>query len=677
MEITPKIEASWLNELKDEFKKDYFKEIKKNIINDIEAWETIYPSMNLIFNAFEHTHFNDLKVVILWQDPYHGIWQAHWLCFSVQDWIKKPPSLKNIFKELKSDLNISIPENWNLKTSLSLFSTVNWKYPEPTNWVDIQYNWWKIWNQWTFWKDTIRNIRIISSVPKDPLYNNEFTYSVTTNRMEYEIAWIVESDLSYNNIFFKTSASNWTKVYIDWNYNWLIAKTNILWTTYVLATPSIISTDLTNTNIENIINNNKLTYKNYTSFPSSYKPYIENWNNSFNFSPNNIIVFSWSLNDLNDTNNQIAFLENIQNSYYWTNVINDSSIIRNIVNFDSTENRFKTLACNVINFSLKHFVECNWLDFLTYYVINILHIDINNLPWNKIEVVFQDSLWNYWFWTNWWIALYDWINWIIYDKNNSDLINDHITSITEDNNWFYWFGTVNWISKFDWSTWINYSWTTLVNTHIQYLYSNSDWTVRIWTNWWVTTYNDETWNNYTKKTDWLSHNNITAIYQDSDENIWFWTNSKWVDKYFLVDWEWEISNYKWINTSNWLPNNKINYIYEDNSNNVWFGTNWWLWKLTWDSDNPSNWTPYTNINTGYGLIHDKIRYIFEDNSNNLWFGTEWWISKYDWNSTWTSYTTSEWLLWNIIYAIFKEDNWNILILNNWWMNTIDNNWIIH
>lgn len=115
MKITPKIEASWLEVLWEEFNKDYFKEIKKNLMKDIKAWETIYPPMNLIFNAFEHTHFNDVKVVILWQDPYHGKWQAHWLCFSVMNWIKQAPSLKNIFKELKSDLNIDIPKNGNLE----------------------------------------------------------------------------------------------------------------------------------------------------------------------------------------------------------------------------------------------------------------------------------------------------------------------------------------------------------------------------------------------------------------------------------------------------------------------------------------------------------------------------------------------------------------------------------
>jgi len=110
-----KIDSSWLEVLKDEFEKDYFKVIKKQIIDDIESWITIYPNPKNIFNAFNYTPFDKVKVVLLWQDPYHWIWQAHWLCFSVQDWVTPPPSLKNIYKELKDDIWAEIPISWNLE----------------------------------------------------------------------------------------------------------------------------------------------------------------------------------------------------------------------------------------------------------------------------------------------------------------------------------------------------------------------------------------------------------------------------------------------------------------------------------------------------------------------------------------------------------------------------------
>ncbi len=110
-----KMEHSWLEILKDEFEKDYFKDIKNKLVEDIKSWITIYPHPKNIFNAFNYTPFDKVKVVLLWQDPYHWVWQAHWLCFSVQDWINPPPSLKNIFKELHDDLWFKIPNTWNLE----------------------------------------------------------------------------------------------------------------------------------------------------------------------------------------------------------------------------------------------------------------------------------------------------------------------------------------------------------------------------------------------------------------------------------------------------------------------------------------------------------------------------------------------------------------------------------
>ena len=115
--ITPKIEESRRLELAEEFKKQYFIEIKKILLKEKQNWKTIYPTWNNIFSAYNYTPFNKVKVVIIGQDPYHWIWQAHGLCFSVLPWIKQPPSLKNIFKELKSDLWITIDKtkDWYLQ----------------------------------------------------------------------------------------------------------------------------------------------------------------------------------------------------------------------------------------------------------------------------------------------------------------------------------------------------------------------------------------------------------------------------------------------------------------------------------------------------------------------------------------------------------------------------------
>lgn len=109
-----KIDESWKQVLKDEFKKPYFLQIVTFLKTEKMAGKIIYPPGSLIFNAFNTTHFDHVKVLLLGQDPYHGRGQAHGLCFSVQDGVKPPPSLVNIYKELNSDLGVPIPNHGNL-----------------------------------------------------------------------------------------------------------------------------------------------------------------------------------------------------------------------------------------------------------------------------------------------------------------------------------------------------------------------------------------------------------------------------------------------------------------------------------------------------------------------------------------------------------------------------------
>lgn len=109
-----KIEASWKEVLKSEFAKPYFQQIPLHIKTEKSQGKIIYPPGSLIFNAFNKTPFDKVKVVILGQDPYHGAGQAHGLCFSVQNGVPPPPSLVNIFKELQDDIGVSIPDHGNL-----------------------------------------------------------------------------------------------------------------------------------------------------------------------------------------------------------------------------------------------------------------------------------------------------------------------------------------------------------------------------------------------------------------------------------------------------------------------------------------------------------------------------------------------------------------------------------
>lgn len=112
--IVPKIEESWLNVLRPEFEKAYFSELKSFLEGEKKQYP-IYPPGNRIFAAFDYTPFDEVEVVILGQDPYHGPGQANGLCFSVSDGVRQPPSLVNIFKELKTDIGCDIPLSGNLE----------------------------------------------------------------------------------------------------------------------------------------------------------------------------------------------------------------------------------------------------------------------------------------------------------------------------------------------------------------------------------------------------------------------------------------------------------------------------------------------------------------------------------------------------------------------------------
>ena len=109
-----KIEPSWKEVLANEFSKDYFVKLTQFVKEEYSCETPIYPPAKLIFNAFDKCPFDKVKVVILGQDPYHGVGQAHGLCFSVNKGIPFPPSLLNIFKEIESDMGTPIPEDGDL-----------------------------------------------------------------------------------------------------------------------------------------------------------------------------------------------------------------------------------------------------------------------------------------------------------------------------------------------------------------------------------------------------------------------------------------------------------------------------------------------------------------------------------------------------------------------------------
>ena len=112
---SPQIDESWKAALAEEFQKPYFAELKAFLKAEKKSGQTIFPPGKLIFNAFDSTPFDKVKVVIIGQDPYHGDGQAHGLCFSVQKGVATPPSLRNMYKEIQDDLGFAPPNHGNLQ----------------------------------------------------------------------------------------------------------------------------------------------------------------------------------------------------------------------------------------------------------------------------------------------------------------------------------------------------------------------------------------------------------------------------------------------------------------------------------------------------------------------------------------------------------------------------------
>lgn len=151
--------ATWSDILGDEKSQPYFKSILEFLAKEKKAGKVIYPDQNELFSAFKETPYDQLKVVILGQDPYHGPGQAHGMAFSVKPGVKPPPSLKNIFKELASDLGLPIPNHgylkkWANQGVLLLNTSLSVEESKPQSHADIG---------WTLFTDNV--IRQLNNYP--------------------------------------------------------------------------------------------------------------------------------------------------------------------------------------------------------------------------------------------------------------------------------------------------------------------------------------------------------------------------------------------------------------------------------------------------------------------------------------------------------------------------------
>lgn len=135
------LDNDWQDLLQSEFEKDYYKDLRRLLVDEYRNFD-VFPKADEIFTAFKLTSYKDVKVLILGQDPYHNIGQAHGLAFSVKEGVKIPPSLRNIYKELNSDLGIDIPTtgylvNWSKEGIMLLNTTLTVRAHKPMSHAKI------------------------------------------------------------------------------------------------------------------------------------------------------------------------------------------------------------------------------------------------------------------------------------------------------------------------------------------------------------------------------------------------------------------------------------------------------------------------------------------------------------------------------------------------------------
>jgi len=235
--------------------------------------------------------------------------------------------------------SLRITDLGTIQTSLELFITKAWFYPEPTYLVNIVYSWATVWEQWSVWDSMFTNISQLNKKPVDPITWSEYTYSVNPSKTKYQLATITEwwrlSKLENNIFLTKTYADSKNALaYVLWTYNWVANKVQNWDNCKIFWLPSIITSDLSITDLSVIINNWLLVYKWYWNIPSSYSWSIFKSSGGFNYNPTNLISYEDNQGCRGLITNPIKrseALQGIQNTYSGI-LMTSSSDVSDILN---------------------------------------------------------------------------------------------------------------------------------------------------------------------------------------------------------------------------------------------------------------------------------------------------------------------------------------------------------
>ena len=318
---------------------------------------------------------------------------------------------------------------------INLYRLTNSKYPTPNAETNITYSGSIAWTQWVFWTNAYTKNTNLSDVPVDPITDFPYAYSVTNTKWEYEIAAILEWEISASN----TQTYAWNQiasVYVRWDYNGKIIRVRKDATDYILWVPSIIASDINDVRLETILTNQKLVYKWYSNLPASYSWSVYNSNpvNGFSFVPNQVILFEWDIDDLeSNPSDRIEFLDNLQTNYSWTIIASEWNIAEILAVDSSSNSTSSNYVATILNNNLKTKIQIIswWSTEASWSIALITSSDCNNAGWfwvdepNDVYIWSNQGVWfcispRYWDWNNdsglwnWGIS---WNGWWALDSN--------------------------------------------------------------------------------------------------------------------------------------------------------------------------------------------------------------------------------------------------------------------
>ncbi|MFK7780515.1 MAG: two-component regulator propeller domain-containing protein [Candidatus Gracilibacteria bacterium] len=505
---------------------------------------------------------------------------------------------------LKQARDVSRFENLNrIDFGIELFVIEKGFYPKPDNGIEITFSGSELWNQGTFGDNLLLSIGKLSAKPVDLVSMNDFTYSLANDGKQYELGAVLESDqLILNNFVSETYAKSRIPVrsMVVGNYNGFTLSVGTGGLVYILALPTILSYDTTETDIIKLIEKKTLAYRGYGNIAASYTGTVFIIDGGFDFDPNIFVLYSGTYDNLiNNESEWIQLLKNTQSAYTGT-ILDPNPLLDKILGIDidllNPSKEVRELAYDL--------------------VINDLNI---SLP----------------------IELTSGSNWLTYDLTNG-LLDSDTRSITQDSLSNLWFATKNGVSTFIGNTWGSYTEADgLVDKDVRVVIESDNLDMRFATNKGVSIFDGTTWTTLTKS-DGLIDDDVVALIQDSLGNYWFATK-KGISMYDGITW----TNY---DANDGLADKIVTGITEGSSGNIWISTI--------DGVSKFDGTTWITYNITDGLVDKNVLSIYTDNLGNIWFGTIDGVSKFDGNS-WVNYNESDGLIDKYVNNIFQDADDNM------------------